>query len=202
MAADFIKFLNYLNNKNIAVVGSGASVLNKEYGEEIDSHDVVIRINRGYPYLPYRQYVGTRTDIWSFGMGAREDLRSKMNKLFSDRKYSMYCWYESSWVPLYLRNSDNHITLPPHFSRRCRELCGGVNATTGLDTVHFLITGTEFKGISLYGFDHYTTEYWFKELDDSITISSTTKQKGHVPTTEENIMRGWVESHCNIRWNR
>ena len=44
-----------------AVVGSGPSILNNLYGEEIDSHDCIIRCNRAV-FDGYEKHVGSRTD--------------------------------------------------------------------------------------------------------------------------------------------
>jgi len=200
------ELVNYLKDKSIVVIGSGASILKKEYGTFIDGHDVVVRINRGYPYKRYRKYVGTRTDIWAFGMGGREDLRSKMHQLFKDRKYSLYTWFESSWVPNYLRIADNHITLPPHFSMTAMKQCGGKPATTGADTVHFLATGTEYKNITILGIDCYQTGYWFIEEDDSISIACTTQEevkkqkRAHQVDDEELFLQNLVDNYRDIKW--
>ena len=202
MSGNYQEFLNYFKGKSIAVVGSGSSVLSGEYGLEIENHDIVVRINRGYPYERYRKYVGSRTDIWSFGMGNREDLRIKFNKMFSDRRYSMYPWFVSSWVPKYLREDPRHITLPPGFSKAAMSKCGGTPATTGMDTIHFIVVGTECKSLSLYGLDFYKTEYWFKEEDDSIPITYTTKEKrlAHTPKAEELFLEELIADHKKIKW--
>lgn len=53
--------LNF-KNKSVAVVGSSGNLLNREAGEEIDSHDIVIRFNQAR-VEGYEKYVGSRTDI-------------------------------------------------------------------------------------------------------------------------------------------
>ncbi|MTI16485.1 hypothetical protein E1162_04435 [Rhodobacteraceae bacterium RKSG542] len=40
-----------LEGKRVALVGNAASLLTTRFGEEIDSHDIVIRMNLGYPFL-------------------------------------------------------------------------------------------------------------------------------------------------------
>jgi len=59
----------YLSGKTIAVIGSGTCIENKEWGNEIDSHDIVIRINNSFRNTTWldekkQKYVGTRTDIY------------------------------------------------------------------------------------------------------------------------------------------
>lgn len=46
-------------NKTVALVGSAPSL--KEYGELIDSFDIVVRFNLGYPTIPEK--LGTKTDV-------------------------------------------------------------------------------------------------------------------------------------------
>lgn len=57
----------YLKNKSIAVVGNAASLQQRKYGSEIDSHDTVIRFNHASAlYYPgeYTCSSGDKTTIW------------------------------------------------------------------------------------------------------------------------------------------
>jgi len=45
----------------IAIVGNSPKVLEQDHGEFIDSHDIVIRCNKG-TYKGYEKHVGSRTD--------------------------------------------------------------------------------------------------------------------------------------------
>lgn len=58
------KFISYdfENKSSCAIVASSGSLLNCEKGEEIDSHDVVVRFNTS-PTVGYEKYVGTITDF-------------------------------------------------------------------------------------------------------------------------------------------
>ena len=57
-----------LTDKRVAVVGNAQSLFSQSYGDDIDNHDLVIRINRAAQLVDvspeYRKSHGTRTDIW------------------------------------------------------------------------------------------------------------------------------------------
>lgn len=196
------KFINYCNNKNICLIGSGSSILKNKYGQEIENHDIIIRINRGYPYKRYREYVGSRTDVWSFGMGGEIKLRQKMHELMSDRKYSLYPWWDHSWVQKDIAGLDNHVFLPPESSLQAANLCGGNPATTGIDTIYFLSNYVTFSTLSIYGVDFYTTGYWFYEEDSSIkpTVVTNSKQIAHNSTKERQLLENLLKKCSKIKW--
>lgn len=50
--------------KSVVVVGNAPTLLLKELGAVIDSHDIVIRIN-GYKIEGYEKHVGTKTNIYA-----------------------------------------------------------------------------------------------------------------------------------------
>ena len=53
-----------LDGKSIAIVGNATSLLAHQHGALIDGHDVVVRMNMGFPVDPAAQ--GTRFDLWCF----------------------------------------------------------------------------------------------------------------------------------------
>lgn len=53
-----------LDGKSVAIVGNAASLLAHAHGALIDGHDVVVRMNMGFPVDPAAQ--GTRCDLWCF----------------------------------------------------------------------------------------------------------------------------------------
>ena len=54
-----------MNKEKVIIVGNGSSIFEKEYGDKIDSFDLVCRMNRGYfeGRKGYEKNVGSRTDI-------------------------------------------------------------------------------------------------------------------------------------------
>jgi capsule polysaccharide export protein KpsC/LpsZ len=50
--------LNHFDNKSIAIVGNGQSILKYNRGKEIDSHQIVIRMNLGHPFTALKDEGG------------------------------------------------------------------------------------------------------------------------------------------------
>lgn len=64
MLAGLVEAMDYLAGKSVAIVGNASSLLSHAYGDLIDGHDVVVRMNRGVPFDPVAQ--GHKRDIWCF----------------------------------------------------------------------------------------------------------------------------------------
>ncbi|PWQ95011.1 glycosyltransferase family 29 protein [Leucothrix arctica] len=59
------ELLELLEDKSLAVIGNGTSLINSGLGPEIDGHDIICRFNR-FPANSYdlQRDVGTKTNIW------------------------------------------------------------------------------------------------------------------------------------------
>lgn len=87
----------FVAGKRIMIVGNATSILNEKHGELIDSYDVVMRFGKGVPTEITYDYIGKRTDIWTFGV-----LRAGCYKSFADVPFKIFNiiqkpLYESSW---------------------------------------------------------------------------------------------------------
>lgn len=59
--------MNNFKGKSVALVGNASSLFDRKYGSEIDSHDVVCRMNRAAMlYTKFFEFLshGNRTDVW------------------------------------------------------------------------------------------------------------------------------------------
>ena len=56
-----------IENKNIVLVGNSVEILQYDYGNTIESYDVIVRFGRGMPNLENKNSIGSRTDIWVSG---------------------------------------------------------------------------------------------------------------------------------------
>lgn len=57
-------FERFVSGKTVALIGNGPSEVGKGLGDEIDAHDIVIRINN-YVIKGHEADYGNRTDIWA-----------------------------------------------------------------------------------------------------------------------------------------
>lgn len=56
---------DWFEGKTVAVVGNAASLIEKNYGNEIDQAQVVVRINRGgYRFPEFKRRMGTKLHVW------------------------------------------------------------------------------------------------------------------------------------------
>ena len=53
-----------VRDKSVALVGSAASLLRQDFAQQIDSHDIVIRMNLSIPGIQPVEKVGKKTDVW------------------------------------------------------------------------------------------------------------------------------------------
>ena len=73
-----------MNKKNsILIIANGESILKSNYGEFIDSHPLVGRINN-YELTNFENQIGCKTDIWFNGANSRLKLRNtKYSKIIN-----------------------------------------------------------------------------------------------------------------------
>ena len=65
-----------MNQQNsILIIANGESILNNDYGEFIDKHPLVARINN-YQIKGFEKQIGSKTDIWFNGANSKLKLQS------------------------------------------------------------------------------------------------------------------------------
>ena len=70
--------------KEILLIGNGPSCLNNEYGELIDSHDIVVRFNN-FETESFEKFVGKKTNYW-----VKTVMSNKHNNVKFDQKFFAY----------------------------------------------------------------------------------------------------------------
>lgn len=141
---------NYFEEKTIAVVGNAMSLFDKTYGDEIDSHDVVVRINKAamlYTKKEVRKSHGKKTDVWAFWNTS--EYKSFFGNVPSHIK-KFHAGHQG-------RTANNiHLidfVYPEELYKELRKKSGKhSNPTTGLIVLDYISTCNP-KLVSVYGFD-------------------------------------------------
>jgi 5,10-methylene-tetrahydrofolate dehydrogenase/methenyl tetrahydrofolate cyclohydrolase len=147
----------YCKNKNIIIVGNSSNLLNKENGQFIDSHSIVIRVNHGYPIkTDYRKNIGNKTDIYCVSI-SRTDI---VNNILKNSNFKFILRLTSF-------NSDLNQTSVIYGNRleytELKKKFGGYKPSTGSVLINFIIKNIEFKHLNLIGFDFFENESRFKK---------------------------------------
>lgn len=161
-------FKNFIRNKNIAIIGNAESVFNKT--RPIDSHDIVVRINKGSP-KGKEAIIGERTDILALSLPLEEE---EITQGFNP-KYIVWCTPKHESMTEYLK--ENALIFPKSY---WEILYGELNArpSTGCMIMFYLFPYCE--SISLYGFDFWKTNNWYTQ---NIHFAK------HDPKSEEKFMK-------------
>ncbi len=170
---NIITFKNLVKDKSVAVVGNGPSEIGKRKGNEIDSHDLVIRVNN-YDTQNYIEDYGQKTDIWVRGMGSVD-----VKDMTKDNFYQACVWAtDYSQFPILYNfldimhrdinvNKILSLSLDKNFMRNLKMESGVFFPTTGFNILNFLLKECSCKKISAYGFsflqesvDDYSSHYF------------------------------------------
>jgi len=140
----------WFEGKTVAVVGNSLSLFESNYGSEIDSHDVVVRINKAAilytKKLAYESH-GKRTDVWVFWNTS--EYRNYFRRIPSNIK-KIHAGHQGRVS----RNAnDVHLLYPDAYYTELKKHAGKHNnPTTGLITLDY-ISKCNPKFVSVYGFD-------------------------------------------------
>lgn len=145
----------YVGTRDIAVVGNAQSLLARDFGPEIDSAGVIVRLNKGFIRDPKAQ--GSRTDIVSLSPEVTAD---EIDREFDP---DLICLLTHKLRHLHLTRADQlrRVVFYPHrFWMKDRGLIGR-RPSSGFMMISWLLR-LGFEGrITLYGFDFGATETFY-----------------------------------------
>jgi hypothetical protein len=124
-------------------------------GADIDAHDVVIRLNRGFIIDAAQQ--GTRTDI----VGTARPLSLEQLDQYSAK---LVYWLFWRWwrIPTWNDNIWNNTEVVPVAHWRAANATMRKRPTSGFVMAHVLANHTKPAKISVFGFDFYTTGNFYR----------------------------------------
>lgn len=142
------ELLEVLTGSRVALIGNARSLANARYGSEIDSADMVIRIN-GAP-MPSPDSHGTRTDWLALATRLNDADRTRIAPhriLWMSHKRKRLDWRSATSPGFYLHPLTDHAALADRISAR---------PTTGAMMIDLLMR-SGMSRLTLYGFDFFTS---------------------------------------------
>ena len=134
--------LEMIKGKSVAIVGNASSIFDKNLGQDIDSHDFVIRFNRGFVIKPESQ--GTRTDILFLATELTLDEKASYRAFISiNRSRNTRC---------------GDLTIKDEMRARLKAWLGK-QPSTGFMAID-ICRHAKAKSIDIYGFDKNVPTYY------------------------------------------
>jgi len=143
-----------LTNKSIAVVGNSAGLFDHKYGPEIDTHEVVIRINRAANIISKNSSTywthGTKFDLWAvWRIDEYENLTIDIDK-YLDRTIQFAWWHGST----------REVQMAPKtLVKSLAARMNTPNPSTGIMTLDWVSVHNPAV-VNVYGFDWKKTPTW------------------------------------------
>ena len=157
LKSSLTKIKKFCKGKNICVLGNADHMLHRK--RDIDSFDIVCRMNRGKPQGK-EQFLGKRTDILFLSTGLS---RKSMELAYG---LPLTVWMTvchrlaHPWV---LRNG---IQNPLEDWYELKDKLT-TKPSTGLMAINFILKHIDFKKLTIFGFDFFTTKSWYNTKPDS-----------------------------------
>jgi hypothetical protein len=138
----------WFEGKSVAVVGNAMYLFEKQYGREIDAHDVVVRLNKAamlYTRMDAKTSHGTKTNIWMFWSAA------EYKQHFTGVKAKKMHMGHQGRTPSNIGLVD-HVYPSSLYDELKKKSGKYSNPTTGLMALDYIISCNP-KNISIYGYD-------------------------------------------------
>jgi hypothetical protein len=155
-----------VTGKSVAIVGNAQSIFDKQNGVEIDSHDIVIRFNKGFIVNPESQ--GTKTDIVLLACELTDEEKARYKARYYVNRSKRY--------------KSGDYTLPRGIRGKLRDEIGAY-PTTGYLAICMAIR-YHAKQIDLYGFDFEETPTFYNP-QGYVTQHNYSKEKEIITSLKE-----------------
>jgi len=147
-----------LAGQSVAVVGNAKSLFTAELGAQIDRHDIIIRLNKGFVQAPAAQ--GTRTDM----VGLTPELsEGEVGAHFAPRHMLMLIPKMRHYRIFGRENVKNTLFYPFRWWLADRNLIGR-RPSSGFMAISWLVRLGVAREIVLYGFDFGQTPTYYNPV--------------------------------------
>jgi hypothetical protein len=147
-----------LAGQSVAVVGNAKSLFAADFGAQIDRHDIIIRLNKGFVQAPAAQ--GTRTDM----VGLTPELsEGEVSAHFAPRHMLMLIPKMRHYRIFGRENVQNTLFYPFRWWLADRNLIGR-RPSSGFMAISWLVRLGVAREIVLYGFDFGQTPTYYNPV--------------------------------------
>ena len=171
-------------NSKILIIANGPSVLNQNFGDEIDKFEEVARINN-YKTKDFQKFTGSKTTIWF--NGGNQNLKKN---IFPPKKVIVFIPYEillrkekkiKSQLPKRLNMISNDFEIVKKEKMKSYEDFSNIKRpTTGFNSILWAIDN--YKNVIIHGFDffqdgkeHYYDSSFIKKISNFKFIKKAEK---------------------------
>lgn len=147
------ELLDLVDGKTVALVGSAQSILDRDDGDAIDSHDVVIRMNLSIPPRLPKAKIGKKTDVWCMAKSFRSIETPSGVKLVLFMKLTKYG--DHDWITVQ-RERANAIRWPQDLEDDVYQFVGAPPGT-GIRLLYWLKKHANPSSVHVYGMDCWKT---------------------------------------------
>jgi hypothetical protein len=145
---------NFCLNKSIIIVGNSQTLIEKNNGKIIDSYDIVVRMNHGYPRNEFKKQMGEKIDIWAVSFLNEELLLHEFKLIQHKIKYLFRAnIIKSSYI---LKSNVNIVMSGGSFYENAQKIVKPHLPSTGFFTF-FLFKELCNIEPKLIGFDFFKT---------------------------------------------
>jgi hypothetical protein len=188
------------SDSKICLVGNSGLMKIKEWGEEVDKHDVVIRFNHA-PTKGYEKYVGSKTTLrlvngHCFGGTTKIERNPTADPNFLPLLpvQDIICktWNAKEFMMGVFNNANKHniFFLNPQFIMEVSKYTPGQEPTAGF--VMLMLMLSKFENINMYGFTFWEDDYDYHYFEK---VPFKANQLGHNFTSEKNIVTELIKTN-------
>lgn len=149
------RFTKLIAGKRVAIVGNAKSLLSTEFGAEIDAHDVVIRLNKGFPKQHESQ--GHRTDAVGLTPELSED---EVTSGFKPKVF-LFLIPRLRHYNLYRKENVARTIFNPFRAWLSDRNLIGRRPSSGFMAISFVLRANAATELNLYGFDFGATATYY-----------------------------------------
>jgi hypothetical protein len=183
----------WFENKTVSIVGNASSLFQKKFGTDIDSADIICRINRGI-IIKNPECQGEKIDVWAYGTtNPIKDILKEFKSLNvktlhlspRNRTKKIRSEYHKKKIEITEPLTDHFVDVET--INNLYKKFGYDRLSSGLLLLNYVYLQNP-KLITLYGFDWKETPTWY--FEEEKTVHKWDKEKEFISNnflSKENI---------------